>query len=99
MTRDQYREQCIEAMIRAIGRAGCDDGYLALRAYALAALESIRTAGALVNPVEATDEMCFAADIIEQEYLEKFGEMPRGSAYFRAMARTGDLSNPPEGKP
>jgi hypothetical protein len=98
MTRDDHRAQCIEAMAAGMYGKGWDGPAEKMpgekmkdvwRNYARRAFDSLRTAGARVNPVKATEEMLTAARNYFSDPLTA----------YETIAAAGDLTNQPEQKP
>lgn len=91
MTRDEHRAKCIEA-IRAAFEAANDDQqrFPLLDDCWAAAFDALPSAGARVDPVEATEEMMKAARDARPSTIWYM---------WLAMSAAGDLTNPPEGKP
>jgi hypothetical protein len=99
MTRDEHRAACIKAMAIAwLSKRGYPEtdvpDWLMRQTIEeqTAALDALRSAGARVVPIEATEEMIDAA------YLPESPRRGASREIWDAMSAAGDLTNPPEGK-
>lgn len=101
MTRDEHRKECAQALMDGAAKAGLivfpNEETTGLGVF-LAAFDSLRSAGARVVPVEATEEMIKAGlrvfALWEDDPADYSAENLM-KALLRAMSRVGDLGGKP----
>ena len=94
MTRNDHRAQCIEAMEEAFYKrsSGTPTSVYDCMSAAFDSLHGI----AVVNPIEATNEMIRAGVVILEDEPHAYSD---AISCWNAMSAAGDLTNLPEKKP